>query len=287
MSSATNGPGMTGLHALIRARSAGHAQDGFTNKYSFDGTEDGTMDAGTRTNRPAPLHIGSRFDSSRLDALPMPAVTLLRHAIAPGARLPGRVSLTMHGHIKIVGAWLPFTADQVIELGRGFSWTASIAGGLIRGTDSLSNEQGATRFGVGGRIPLVSANGPDVNLSALGRFVAEQAAWMPGSLLPTAGTHWSVVDANHVVATVPAAGGYTRLHLGVAPDGALRDLTMSRWGPSHGHFAWMPFGMHADAEATFGDFTVVSQGRVGWWYGTRRWPTGEFFRFVIDDLHAL
>ena len=88
------------------------------------------------------------------------------------------------------------------------------------------------------------------------------------------------------MATVPAAGGYTRVHLGIAADGAIRDLTLQRWGRAGGRYGWIPFGMRADADATFGGLTVVSQGSVGWWYGTDKWPYGEFFRFTIDDLHA-
>jgi hypothetical protein len=45
--------------------------------------------------------------------------------------------------------------------------------------------------------------------------------------------------------------------------------------------------MVADTETAFGNFTLVSRGRVGWWYGTAKWPAGEFFRFTIDDVRPL
>ena len=55
--------------------------------------------------------IRGTFEPDQLDGLPAPAVTFLRHAIAPATPLPQRVSLTMHGHIKVMGIWLPFRAD--------------------------------------------------------------------------------------------------------------------------------------------------------------------------------
>jgi hypothetical protein len=224
-------------------------------------------------------------DAADLTSLPHLAALFLRHAVAAGTPTPRQVHLKMHGTIK-VGTWLPFTADQVIERDRGFRWTARIAGGLIRGSDSFDGEAGRTRFQLGGIIPIVSADGPDVTRSALGRFLAEQAVWLPGALTAGTGTRWFAQDGDHATAFVPADGTYTRLRLGIEPDGTLRDLSMARWGRIHDHSGWLPFGMHADAETSFGPFTVVSRGRVGWWYGTDRWPAGEFFRFTIDDLSA-
>jgi hypothetical protein len=227
------------------------------------------------------------FQPNQLDGLPAPAAMFLQHAMSSGAPLPQRVSLTMHGHIKVIGVWLPFRAEQVIDHDRGFWWTANVARGLLRGSDSFDHEQGQTRFAVGGILPIVVADGADVTRSALGRFIAEQAIWLPGSLLPANGTHWSAVDRDHSDATVPGSGTYTHLRIGIDSGGAVRDLAMSRWGRSHGRFGWIPFGMVADAEATYGNFTLVSQGRAGWWYGTARWPAGEFFRFTIDDVRTI
>ncbi|HZD98679.1 MAG TPA: DUF6544 family protein, partial [Micromonosporaceae bacterium] len=77
------------------------------------------------------------FQPGQLDGLPSPAATFLQHAIAPGAPLPQRLSLTMHGQIKVMGGWLPFRAEQVIDRDRGFWWTANVAHGLLRGSDSF------------------------------------------------------------------------------------------------------------------------------------------------------
>lgn len=251
-----------------------------------------TMNGMVTHGRPADIllrtgELPGTVQPSQLDSLPAPAAMFLQHAIAPGAPLPQRVRLTMHGHIKVMGAWLPFRAEQLIAHDRGFWWNANVVRGLLRGSDSFDHDQGQTRFAVGGILPIVVADGEDVTRSALGRFIAERAIWLPGSLLPVNGTHWSAVDGDHADANVPGSGTYTHLRIGIETNGAVRDLVMSRWGRTRGRFGWIPFGMVAEAEASYGNFKLVSQGRVGWWYGTARWPAGEFFRFTIDDVRPL
>lgn len=41
------------------------------------------------------------------------------------------------------------------------------------------------------------------------------------------------------------------------------------------------------AYATFGGVSVPSAGRAGWFYGTDRWPEGEFFRYRITALELV
>ena len=212
-----------------------------------------------------------------------PAAAYLRHAIAPGANLDSCARITMHGHIK-VGLWLPFKAEQIIDSRRGFRWNAKIVGGLLQAEDIFDRGAGTMRITLAGKTPIVRATGADITESALGRFVAERI-WMPGNLLPDTGTHWHATSAERVVAHVPVDGTYVRLSLRVAESGALRELGMDRWGRGqHGTFEYLPFGLQVVAERQFGDFTIPSAGRVGWWYGTQRWRAGEFFRFMIDDL---
>jgi hypothetical protein len=202
--------------------------------------------------------------------------------MAEGVRVPGSVRLRMHGHIRL-GGWLPFTAEQTIDAERGFQWTARVAGGLFTVRDELDRGHALTRASLGGLVPVMHATGPDVARSALGRFLIERAVWMPGTLLPYSGTSWHVDRDGRAAAMIPEPGGYTRVALGVEPDGRLRDVAMCRWGRDRGRFGWIPFGMVAEEESTFAGFTIASKGRVGWWYGTPRWPAGEFLRFTVDD----
>jgi hypothetical protein len=33
--------------------------------------------------------------------------------------------------------------------------------------------------------------------------------------------------------------------------------------------------------------TIPSGGQLGWFFGTDRWPAGEFFHYQITDLHLV
>jgi hypothetical protein len=48
-----------------------------------------------------------------------------------------------------------------------------------------------------------------------------------------------------------------------------------------------PFGGEITGYATFDGLTIPSAGRVGWFFGTDRWPASEFFRYQITDLHLV
>jgi hypothetical protein len=43
-------------------------------------------------------------------------------------------------------------------------------------------------------------------------------------------------------------------------------------------------GGDVTAHSTFEGLTIPSAGTFGWFYGTDRWPDGEFFRYQITDL---
>jgi len=79
-----------------------------------------------------------KFAADQLTGLPTSAARYLKHAIAPGIPMASAVHLRMHGHIQL-GRFLPFTAEQVINWGRGFVWRASVRmfGIPITGFDRL------------------------------------------------------------------------------------------------------------------------------------------------------
>jgi hypothetical protein len=58
-------------------------------------------------------------------------------------------------------------------------------------------------------------------------------------------------------------------------------MVFDRWGDpdSSGSFAWYPFGGEITGYRTFEGVTIPSGGRLGWFFGTDRWPAGEFFRY--------
>ena len=62
-----------------------------------------------------------------------------------------------------------------------------------------------------------------------------------------------------------------------------------RWGdPDHtGTFGLYPCGGDVTSYAAFGGVSVPRTGRAGWFYGTDRWPEGEFFRYQIISLELI
>src|SRR4051794_8989962 len=109
---------------------------------------------------------GRVFRPEDFSSLPEPVQRYLQHAIAPGTPLASAVRLQMHGEIKLK-EWLPFTAEQVISLGRGMIWKAKVRlyGAPITGSDRIVDGEGAMRWKLFGIIPIVKASGPDTTRS--------------------------------------------------------------------------------------------------------------------------
>ncbi|QXJ20953.1 hypothetical protein AGRA3207_001755 [Actinomadura graeca] len=230
----------------------------------------------------APSGPAAPFEPEMTHGLPGPARRWLNHAIRPGTPLCGSVRLRMHGRIRL-GSWWPFRADQILRPPSGFIWaaTARMAGLPVRGFDRYSGGNAEMRWRLLGAVPVMSATGPDVSLSAAGRLASE-IVLVPAAALSPAVT-WEDVDDEHVIARVGVAGEGHPVTLAVAPSGALTSVTLPRWGdPGKGPFGRHVFGVEVRREATFGGYTVPAGVRAGWWYGTERWADGEFIRFTVD-----
>ncbi len=235
------------------------------------------------TRLSTPALVAGQFDPETVSDLPEPAARWLRAAISPGAPLTTSAVLHMRGEIKL-GSWRPFTATQVINPSNGFIWAAHarMAGLPVSGFDRYSNASGQMRWRLLGTIPVMSATGPDIARSAAGRLAAEsvyvptayhRATWAPGP------------DPDTTVATWRIDEHIQTVQLRVAAHGALREISMSRWGnPDGAPHGQHPFGVIVEDEATFNRITIPSQVRAFWWWGTDRQADGEFFRARITDL---
>jgi hypothetical protein len=233
---------------------------------------------------PAP---SERFTEAELDGLDPPVRRHLGHAIGPGTRLVKCARLNMRGRIKL-GRWLPFRAHEVLCPHAGLIWTARVAG-LITGYDQYLDGTGGMDWKLGGRLRVAHEEGADVSRSTAGRGGGE-AIWLPTTMLPRCGIRWTTHDDAHISAHYELAGGVpieVRLRLG--PDGSIRSLDFDRWGDPDKtvHWGWHPFGGVITAQRTFAGLTIPSRGRLGWHFGTDRWPEGEFFRFTITALRPV
>jgi len=226
------------------------------------------------------------FSDAELDGLPEPVRRHLAQAIASGTPLAVSARLRMRGSIK-VGRWLPFRARQVLSPHHGFVWAARAAG-VIAGSDCYLDGAGGMDWKLVGLVTVVHADGPDHARSAAGRAAGE-AIWVPTALLPRFGVRWSANGPDEVSAGYRIGDVPVELRCRLDGDGRIGSFMFDRWGDPDGSgtFAWHPFGGEITGYRTFDGVTIPSAGRVGWFFGTDRWPGAEFFRYQITDLHLV
>lgn len=219
-----------------------------------------------------------------LYSLPEGAQRYLEHAIAPGTCLAQAVRLRMHGEIKLK-RWFSFTAEQVLSARRGIIWMATVRmyGLPIRGFDCVIDGAGAMQWKLMGIMPFVTASGPDISRSAIGRFEIE-SMWLP-SMLCACDVSWSAVDASQLVAKLTRQDEAAELRFIIDQHARVQSLKMRRWcNPDGGGFHYEDFGVIVEEEAAFGGFTIPSRLRSGWYFGTDRFESeGEFIRLTIDE----
>lgn len=226
------------------------------------------------------------FDPAELDTEPEPVRRHLQHAIAAGTPIARSVRLTMRGHIKL-GRWLPFRAEEVLSPHRGFVWRARVAG-LITGSDCYIDGEGAMAWKIAGLVPFLRVQGADVSRSAAGR-VGGEAIWAPTALLPRLGVKWSAESGDRISCRYELYDTPIEVHHELDSTGAIRSSVFDRWGDPDrtGTWAWHSFGGDVSAYRTFHGLTIPSEGRIGWHFGTERWPAGEFFRYRITSLEPI
>lgn len=219
-----------------------------------------------------------------ISALPPAARRYLEHAIAPGTPLATAVRLRMHGEIKLKG-WLPFTAEQVIRQHRGMIWKARthMHGLPISGSDRLIDGEGEMRWKLCGIFPIMNGSGPDLTRSAAGRFSSE-SIWLPSSLC-TPEVIWKDSSALQTQAKFKVCEESVELNLTQDSDGHLTEIETMRWGnPDETVFCYDNFGGVVEEEGSFAGYTIPTQVRVGWHFGTDRFESeGEFFRVTVDS----
>lgn len=226
-----------------------------------------------------------QFSEDLVRGLPAAARRYLLHAIAPATPLASSVRLAMRGSIKPGGAmpWMRFTAQQILTPERGFVWKVKARWGpfVIIGVDRYCQGEGRTLMKLFGLVSVVDAGGPDVSKSALGRLAAESVL-VPSTLLPREAVRWEAVDEGRARVHLTVDGEPTALTLSVDAEGRLRQVVVQRWGDQteSGEYDYIPFGVALDEERAFEGFTIPSQLRAGWWFGTERYA--EFFRARIE-----
>jgi hypothetical protein len=227
----------------------------------------------------------ARFDPEALTAVTPLARRYLRWAIAPDTALAAAVRLQMHGTLKLGDKWHRFTGEEVIRWPRGMIWRATtwMQGLPILGADCLVDGEGEMRWKLLGLLPVMQASGENVARSAAGRIQGE-VVWLP-SVLCQPDVTWTDVNASQVQADFTAFGEPAHLTLTLDTQGALQRVAIQRWGnPEGGDYHYNTFGVIAEASGTFEGYTIPTQIRAGWFFGSDHFEReGEFFRCTIDQ----
>jgi hypothetical protein len=232
--------------------------------------------------RPTPT-AAATYTPAATAGLPEPVRRWLDRSIDPGTRLATSVELRMHGEIRL-GVWRPFTAVQRLAPD-GFVWAARLrlAGLPVTGFDRYTRGSGQLRWRLLGAVPVSTAEGADVTRSAAGRLAGELLLAAPATALRP-DMVWRSDAEGRAVALVPVGAHTQEVALTVAPDGALTELVMDRWGDPGNGFGLHVFGATLHGRARFGGFTVPRSVAAGWFHGTDRAPAGEFIRYILDDI---
>lgn len=236
------------------------------------------------------------WQPDRLTDLAEPVQRYLKHAIAEPLLssatveppLASAVRLKMHGEIKLKG-WQPFQAQQVICWQQGMIWQATVwmKGVPICGWDQLVKGEGAMQWKLLGLFPIMTASGSDITRSAVGRMQGEYV-WLPSAFLHR-DVKWNppTDDPNntHISTDLTLLSETTHLDLRIGQSGQLQDACFNRWGdPGELNPHYEKFGVVVEEERMFSGYTIPSQIRAGWYFGSSRFESkGEFFRATIDQ----
>lgn len=190
----------------------------------------------------------------------------------------------MKGSIKL-GKWYGFEAEQVNVKDNGYFWQAKVILACIslKGHDSFINNEAEMKWNLFGILPVLHTTGINLTKSAVGRYVAE-AFWLPSLL--TQNIKWSEKNDGELLANFDSFGEVINLSIQIDQNGKIESLWLPRWHNygSSKEYKYIPFGVSVLREKTFGDYTIPSKVRAGWFFGSDRFESeGEFFRTEIID----
>ena len=228
------------------------------------------------------------FSEDDLRGLPEPAQRYLRHAVAPGTPLAAACRLEMTGTMRPTPGAQPvdLTALETLAPRTGFVWTASarMNGLPVRVRDHYHRGEGGVAVTALGVVPVpLGGEAADVARSSRGRLVGE-AVWCPTALVHP-DVAWEAAGDDRARYTVVVDGEPVSVTLHVDREGALRDVTLDRWGDPDGAAARLhPYGFRVDAEGTFDGVTIPTQIAGGWGYGAPGDDPSGASSFSVTDL---
>jgi hypothetical protein len=220
------------------------------------------------------------FEPELARRLPSAAQRWLLRAVAPGTPLRRSVELDLHGSIKL-GGWRDFTARQVLTVDQGYIWAerTHLLGLPVEGFDRFTDGIGEMKHWTVGHVPVMTAEGEDVTISAAGRMAAE-LTYLPSFALDDK-VSWTERDRDTAVATVRLLGHRHVVTLTVWPNGEPRRISLDRWSQVGGRrFRMHRFVADLGSVRRFDGYAIPTWVRAG--YADPRGRMNAFIEQITD-----
>jgi hypothetical protein len=194
----------------------------------------------------------------------------LARTIPEGSKMIKAAKVYQRGQFLLGKTYSPFEATEDFTAApMSFKWHASIRAFSpfvsIHVNDSYTMHHGKVDAKLFGLFPVAHQEGPGVDESAFGRFVAE-AIWMPTSLLPAAHVLW-LPGPNDTSARLEMSDGELKAEAFIefAESGQLRTLSMVRKRDcGHGKIEPCNWFVRFDEEKVFHGFIIPAYAEVSW-----------------------
>lgn len=187
----------------------------------------------------------------------------------------------MRGEIKL-GAWRSFVGEEVLTVQGDFVWRAQtkLFGLPVSGFDAFVGGVGLMRWKLFGLVPMLSASGPDLALSAAGRAAGE-CFWLPSRLLSPE-VELLDLDPSTLLARIPACGQIVEVRFDLGPDDLPVAVSFDRIGIDKGRCFVGRFGGFLAEWREFNGVRLPTAVRAGWKFGSPDFEaSGEFFRAEV------
>ncbi|OON69932.1 DUF6544 family protein [Hymenobacter sp. CRA2] len=219
--------------------------------------------------------------AERLARLPAAAQRYLAYAGVKGnTPVPAAVSLRQTGRIRTGPnqPWLAMEAEQHFAVRpASFLWLATMQWSgvpFLQVQDRYAAGHGRSQVRAGALLPLGSSQGPEMDLGALQRYLAE-AVWFPAAYVQD-NVHLTAAGDHAFTATLAGADPRAAVTLHVDDAGKLTEITARRYREVAGAFELADWSVQPLAYGTLEGLRMPTACRVVW-----RLPAGDFAPILL------
>ncbi|BCG57402.1 hypothetical protein PUR_08270 [Paenibacillus sp. URB8-2] len=216
-----------------------------------------------------------------LAVLPLPVQRWLENSQIVGKEKITSVRLKQTGRMRTKegGRWMPAKAVQYFRADEpGFVWQADVQMALLlhlSGLDHYREGKGKMSIKLLSLFPVVDAQGPEMDISTLLRYLAEMP-WFPTAALNSYIT-WEPIDENSARATMTCQGVGASGVFTVNEKGDLTSFTAKRYKEVDGQYILSDWGGVNREFKEFNGIRIPSRSDIIW-----KEKTGDFTWFQCE-----